>query len=178
MYSQTSARPLRGSASSPGVPAIRGSPLTIERFHAGREAEAVPPRGHARPTLRAVLYGLAGVLFLCVATPYTDLVLRGSWLAHNCLPTGALCLFLLLVTLWNRLLRWLAPGGALSRAELLLVYTMMLVAAGIPSVGFTQPLLGLIVAPAYYASDSNEWARRLYPLIPPWLRVQDIEAAR
>src|SRR5438874_2229280 len=67
MYSQTSARPLRGSASSPGVPAIRGSPLAIERFHAGREAEAVPPRGHARPTLRAVLYGLAGVLFLCEA---------------------------------------------------------------------------------------------------------------
>src|SRR5436305_313314 len=115
-----------------------------------REAAPTAPAPNRRPTLRAILCGLAGVLFLCVVTPYTDLALRGSWLAHNCLPTGALCLFLLMVTVGNRLLRRLSRRWALTRTELLLVYTMMLVAAGIPSVGLTQPVLGLVAAPAYY----------------------------
>lgn len=137
-------------------------------------AEPEPPR----PTVRALLYGVAGVLFLCIATPYTDLVLRGSWLAHNCLPIGALCVFLLLVIGGNRLLRRLSRRWALTRAELLLIYTMMLTAAGIPSVGLAQPVIGLIVAPTYYASGSNDWAAKLHPLIPAWLRVADTEAAR
>src|SRR5689334_22830190 len=74
----------------PGVPAIRGVSLPIEPFQSNREPEFSASRTDARPTPRAILYGLAGVLFLCVVTPYTDLELRGSWLAHNCLPIGAL----------------------------------------------------------------------------------------
>ena len=40
--------------------------MALESFQPKREAEPVAPRGHARPTLRAILYGLAGVLFLCL----------------------------------------------------------------------------------------------------------------
>src|SRR5438132_13113411 len=109
-----------------------------------RPPQPTQPGPPPRPTLRALLCGVAGVMFLCWVTPYTDLVLRGSWIAHNCLPVGALCLFLLLVIGGNRLLRRLSRRWALTRAELLLIYTMMLTAAGIPSVGLAQPVIGLI----------------------------------
>ena len=53
---------------------------------------------------RAWVIGLLGVLFLCLAAPYTDLTLMGSELAGNHLPLGAVCLFLALL-LGSRLLR-------------------------------------------------------------------------
>ncbi|MBI3947334.1 MAG: hypothetical protein HY321_15530 [Armatimonadetes bacterium] len=141
---------------------------------------AAPPEGGAAPrsARRAIAYGLAGVLLLCLITPYTDLVVRGSWIAHNCLPVGVLCLFLLLVTGINRLLGRFSARAMLSRAELLLVYAMMLVAAGIPSVGLTQVAVAMIAAPAHYANATNGWETTLLPLIPRWLRVSDEAALR
>lgn len=138
----------------------------------------IPPLGptasaSAHPTFRAVACGLLGVLLLCVITPYTDLALRGSWIAHNCLPIGVLSFFLLGVTVGNRLLRRCSARWALTRGELLLVYVMMLTVAGIPSVGLAQCVIGLIIAPAYYANGSNQWATLLLPLVPDWLRVTD-----
>jgi hypothetical protein len=123
-------------------------------------------------------YGLVGVVLLCVLTPYTDLVIRGSWLAHNCLPVGALFLFLFLATAVNLLLGRFSPRAMLSRAELLLAYAMMLVASGIPSVGLAQQVIPLIVAPEYYAPSRTNWSTVLLPLIPRWLRITDPEAVR
>src|SRR5689334_15055046 len=98
------------------------------------------PRRQPHP-LRAPVVGLIAVTVLCVITIYSDLVLQGSWIAHNSLPIGALTLFLLLVTVGNRIARRLHQAWALTRSEALLVYAMLLVAAGIPSVGLTLPVL-------------------------------------
>ena len=59
---------------------------------------------------RALAVGLLLVAALCVATVYSDLVLQGSWIAHNALPIGALTLFLLLVTTGNRLVGRFRPA--------------------------------------------------------------------
>ena len=133
--------------------------------------KAVPQHERAG---RALAVGLLLVAALCVATVYSDLVLQGSWIAHNALPIGALTLFLLLVTTGNRLVGRFRPAWALSRAETLLIYAMLLVASGIPSVGFTLPALSVAVAPAYYhvaedAVNSNTAS---------WLRVEDPDAIR
>src|SRR5438034_5117143 len=106
------------------------------------------PKREPHP-LRAPVIGLIGVGTLCVLTIDSDLVLQGSWIAHNSLPIGALTLFLLLVVVGNRLAQRVRPAWALTRAEALLVYAMLLVAAGIPSVGLTLPVLSVAVAPAY-----------------------------
>jgi hypothetical protein len=104
--------------------------------------------------------------------------MRGTWVAHNCLPIGALILLLFLVSGVNRVLVRRLPRWALTRAELLLIYVMLLVASGIPSVGLTQCVLGVTVAPTYYANGSNQWATRLHPLMPEWLRLVDADAVR
>src|SRR5438067_6600746 len=92
-------------------------------------AAALPhdrPKREPHP-LRAPVIGLIGVGTLRVLTIYSDLVLQGSWIAHNALPIGALTLFLLLVTVGNRLAGLLHPSWELTRAEALLVYAMLLV---------------------------------------------------
>jgi hypothetical protein len=114
------------------------------------------------------------VAALCVATVYSDLVLRGSWIAHNALPIGALTLFLLLVTIGNRLAGRLRPAWMLTRAEALLVYAMLLVAAGIPSVGLTLMVLTAAVGPAYYETADEAVAAST----ADWLRVGDPQAVR
>jgi hypothetical protein len=55
---------------------------------------------------------------------------------------------------------------------------MLLVAAGIPSVGLAQCVLGVTVAPTYYANATNDWANQLHPLLPAWLRLVDEGAIR
>ncbi len=159
--------------------------------------QPLPSRRPARPTLpaaperglrRPLAVGLVGVAALCVTTVYADLALQGSWIAHNALPIGALTLFLLLVAVGNRLAAWARPGWALARSEALLVYAMLLVASGIPSVGLVLPVISVAVAPAYYgrAVEGGEasapgWEKVNEALAhgtAGWLRVQDPEAVR
>jgi hypothetical protein len=68
----------------------------------------------------------------------------------------------------------LRPAWALGRAEALLVYAMLLVAAGIPSAGLTLPVLSVAVAPAYYHAAADAAAQ----MTPGWLRVTDPDAIR
>src|SRR5690606_2610581 len=104
---------------------------------------------------RAWVIGLLGVLFLCLAAPYTDLTLMGSELAGNHLPLGAVCLFLALL-LGSRLLRRAFPcWRELSGRELLLAFAMMLVAAGLPTCGQTAYLFPAASAPVYYSTSEN-----------------------
>ena len=46
---------------------------------------------------------------------------------------------------------------------------MMIVAAAIPSWGFTLNLIPLLGGFFYYATPENEWAQLIQPHIPPWL---------
>jgi hypothetical protein len=140
------------------------------------EAAAAPVPRSKRPGshLRAPLIGLLGVAALCWATVTSDLILRGSWIAHNALPIGALTLFLLLITVGNRLLGSWRRDWMLDRSEALLVYAMLLVAAGIPSVGLTFMVLTAAVGPAYYGKAADAVAATT----ASWLRVNDAGAVR
>ncbi|HHX41534.1 MAG TPA: hypothetical protein GX715_16350, partial [Armatimonadetes bacterium] len=127
---------------------------------------------------RAWVIGLLGVLFLCLAAPYTDLTLMGSELAGNHLPLGAVCLFLALL-LGSRLLRRAFPcWRELSGRELLLAFAMMLVAAGLPTFGLAAYLFPAASAPVYYATPENRYAEVLLSYVPAWLIPQDADAVR
>jgi len=61
------------------------------------------------------------------------------------------------------------PSGGLPTGSLLLIYAMMLVAAGIPSFGLTGLLIPYIAGPFYFASAENHYADTLLPYLPTWL---------
>lgn len=126
-------------------------------------------------TWRAILIGLAFVVFVNVAGPYALWVMRSSALTSGYLPLGVIFPFFMLVLLNGVLIR-IAPRVALVRDELILILIMALVGASIPTWGVTGYLLSVTAAPFYYATAENRWAELLHPHIPPWLVPTDLVA--
>ncbi len=122
-----------------------------------------------------MLVGAALCVAIAIGEPYGVLVLRGSPMAADFSTGAALFLFLLLTALANPLCR-LFTGAALAPGELATVYAMMIVAAAIPSWGFTLNLIPLLGGFFYYATPENEWGELIQPHLPSSL-VPDSPAA-
>jgi hypothetical protein len=129
-------------------------------------------------TPRAVILGLLCISLLCFATPYAILVLVSSDIAAAHLPIGVLLLFLILIGGVNTLLARLRPRWALTARELLVVYVMMLVPAGIPGTGFMIYLLPMLTGAYYLASPENKLSTLIHPYLKPWLVVSDPQAVK
>ena len=130
-------------------------------------AQAPAKAGHG-VSRRAVLLGLLGSFIIAAGEPFGVLVLRGSPMGADFSTGAAIFLFLPLTLMLNPLVRLLG-GPALRRGELVTIYIMMIVAAAIPSWGFTLNLIPLLGGFFYYATPENEWAQLIQPHIPPWL---------
>jgi hypothetical protein len=118
-------------------------------------------------TFRAALVGLICVAILCVVTPYTDLVMQGSGIVANHLPIGVTFIFLVLVFFINTVLRWFGRRWAFTRAELVVILIMMLVASSIPGVGYVLLALSVPAGLQYYATPENKWETRfIEPYVP------------
>ncbi len=133
----------------------------------GRE---LTPGDHYKPvTLRSVLIGAVIMALLSFVTPYNDYYLKGTFVTGNHFPLGAVFVFMVLVLGVNVLLRWRAPGSELSPAELIVIWSMMIVASGIPSSGLMRYWFSLQVGPYYYATPENQWEALFLQHIPKWL---------
>ncbi|MEN6403176.1 MAG: DUF6785 family protein [Armatimonadia bacterium] len=116
---------------------------------------------------RAIIIGVIAVLLIGLFTPYSDLVMRGTWVGLTAFPINALFVLIAVVGGVNTWLRRLDKG--LTKSELLLIYSMSLVAGGIPSFGLTGLLIPYIAGPFYFARPENRYEQVLHPLIPEWL---------
>ena len=126
-----------------------------------------------------VLVGLLNTLFKLAARDFRLAVglallatggFCGYWASRGAVdwysPGFWLGAFLALSSLWN--LPVVQRGGtlALNRAELVLVYAMLLVVSALCTMGLTQQLLPALTGIFYYASPANQWAEKLFPLFP------------
>ena len=75
----------------------------------------------------------------------------------------------------NVALRLMRVSWALQPAELVLIYIMMIIAATVPTKGFTEAWLPKITGPYYYATPENDWATLAHPHIKDWLTPRDPE---
>ncbi|MFT5376063.1 MAG: hypothetical protein ACI906_002897 [Candidatus Latescibacterota bacterium] len=125
---------------------------------------------------RAILTG--SILSLCIAcgAPYGNMVIRGSYLALDFSTPGAIFLFFLLVGPLNFLAGKLHRGLALARPELLVVYTMLIIASAIPTMGLSEYLLTIITGAQYFATPENEWASLIGFHVPSWMVPQNTAA--
>jgi len=94
---------------------------------------------------RAVLIGLLFCVAIAVGEPFGILVVGGSPLTADFSTGVAIFLFFLLTLAANPLSR-VITGTGLRRGELVTVHIMMIVAAAIPSWGFTLNLIPLLAA--------------------------------
>jgi len=126
-------------------------------------------------TRRALILGAICVVFISIATPYSDLVMRGTWVGLTALPISAVFLLAVLV-LANAPLRH--AGRGLTGGELLTIFCMTLVAAGIASFGLTGLLIPYLAGPLYFAKPETHYAEGVLRYLPEWMLAPSAEAAR
>src|SRR5438067_3610635 len=97
-------------------------------------ARPAPPGAPPQPrglTLRSIVIGLLCVALLCGIIPYNDYHLQNTFLYGNHFPLGAIFLYTLLILGLNVLLYRVAPRHRLGTSELLTIWAMMLIGAGL-----------------------------------------------
>lgn len=121
-------------------------------------------------TLRSVLLGLAGVVFICGLTPYNDYAMGNTFLVGNFLPIGLLLFFACFLLLVNApLWRW-KPRLALGSGELSVALGMTLVACAIPSSGLMRYLPASLVGMHNQAAGNADYRGLLETVkLPDWL---------
>ncbi len=127
---------------------------------------------------RSLVIGTALAFFLNLACPYSVLVLQNAGLTSDYITAGAMMIFLLLVGLFNPLLKMVYLPWALRSGEMVVIYVMMIVASAIPTWGLVTNLFHILTRPFYYATPENRWAELVQPLIPDWLAPRDPDVAR
>ena len=107
-------------------------------------------------TPRVLLTGALLCLVISVGAPYSNVYLKGSMMALD-FATAAAVFLLFLLVICNICLHLLHPSLAFGRNELAVIYTMMVVACAIPTMGLMEYLLPGLTALTYYSAHENDW---------------------
>jgi hypothetical protein len=94
-----------------------------------QQSSSPPPR---LVSIRSVLVGLIGVLFVNILTPFNDYIVNNTSLVGTVLPVAAIFVLLLITLGINVPLRLLKPKWALGQGEVALALGMTLVSCAIP----------------------------------------------
>lgn len=129
-------------------------------------------------TWRSVLTGAALVGVISIVSPWAVMMVKGSQLTSNAIPIIAVFLLALLVGVVMPLLKILGRRFAYSRAELITVYSMMLVGSVVVTTGFTGSLLSVVTGAQYYTTPENKWGELFLPHIDSWLVPTTRESIR
>ncbi len=129
-------------------------------------------------TWRAVLIGIVASVFLGDWTQYAELIIHGTQLSFTFPPIGGFFIFLCIYLVFNVVLRAVHRPLALTTPELVLVFTVTVMASGIASQGLAQIMLPMIAGPFYYASAENDWGELLLRHVPEWMAPRDPFAVR
>lgn len=146
----------------------RSGALTAPERAGGEGRPQEPPLPPARPPWIGLALGSAGVLALCLITPFNDYELKNTYLYGNHLPIGGIFLFSLLALLYNPLARRFSPRRVLSAGDLLIFWAMATTGAGLASSGLWRYLGPGVVAPAYFARSGARWLPAFRDA-PSWL---------
>ena len=85
-------------------------------------------------------------------------MLHGSYMALDfSTPAAIFLLFAIAAVPQSLLWRWRSPLR-LTTAEMVTIFSMMIVASAIATMGLTAQIIPITTAPFYYASPENKWA--------------------
>ncbi len=125
-------------------------------------------------TFRSILLGLVTI---AVATWYMS-YFAGN-LVKSYLPVAALIPFVMWVGINVGLIHF-APRFALSRIELLTIFSMMWIVGSLPAVGWGFYAVSLIPSPEFFASPENRLRDAVIPFLPGWFfldaNIPDVRA--
>ncbi|GBC99038.1 hypothetical protein HRbin17_01559 [bacterium HR17] len=119
-------------------------------------------------SFRALALGALFSVGAVLIVSYAELVVKEIQIAICQFNPAALGLLAVLVAL-NGVVSWGLRRPFLRPHEVLIVYTMTVLAAMIASRGLMEKLLPALVAVNYFANPQNRWAESFFPHIPRWL---------
>ena len=128
-----------------------------------------------RITLRGVIVGA-----LTIAGQFTYLILMvghtsgsGSYVRSQ-FPMVALMPFVMWLFL-NVALKRIWPRLALTRGELLTIFSMLWIVGALPQWGWSDYYISTLAAPSYMATPENQWADLIVPYLP-WQALPETSA--
>jgi hypothetical protein len=133
---------------------------------------------HHGATLKAFIIGILLCLFLSIAEPYTVLINSCSGFCSDFICAGAIVLFFVLTGLINVVLGLINRKLSLNSSELIVVYSMMLVACAIPTWGLMANFVPIMTGFKYWDRPAWGFSEYLYKHIPEWFIVQDADACK
>ena len=142
--------------------------MTQSRPSPSAPHDAAPPSRRIL-TGRATAVGLMAVVTVTLAGPYSEWVVRSSYMTTNYFPLGLAFVFIFLVAALNPLLKLFGRCYGLGGDELGVVYMMLIAAVSVPTYGITGYVISIAASPFYYATTENGWAEYLHHDIPHWV---------
>jgi len=120
--------------------------------------------------------GTALCVMMGVVAPFVT-VFQYNWIGFNPSSPGAIFFFACVLVV-NIIVASIGRRFALSKADLILIYCMLLMAVTVPTWGLMFFLIGTIVYPFYYATPENQFETLFYDYIPDWMVPQNLEAIK
>ena len=128
-------------------------------------------------SLRGLLIGTALSLAIGLLAPY-GIVFNYFWIGFNPSSPGALFFLFVLAFIVNSTVGLIGRRFELAKADLVLIYCMLLMAVTVPTWGLMFFLIGTMVYPFYYATPENNYADLFYDYIPAWMVPQDYQTIK
>ena len=128
-------------------------------------------------TLRSIAIGAVLSFFLNFLDVYATTMIRGAYLTLN-FSTPAALFFFFFVILANGLVALIRKPLALTQAEQITIYIMLIIACCIPGMGFTQFMIPCLVGSTYYATPENGWDEFYNQHIDAWMIPQGENVVR
>ena len=125
-------------------------------------------------TVRSTLLSLLLVWVSNIWLAHSGLITHATQIGESAPPIPAVATIILIVAI-NPILRFLKPSFALSRAEIIVIYSVVAIAISMSSVGMVRYFLPVLTAPFYYATPENEFGF-LAQHLPSWMVVTDQKA--
>lgn len=108
-------------------------------------------------TGKSLSIGLLAVIALNLIAPYSEWVVRSTYMTTNYFPLGLAFSFIMVIVLFNPVMK-LVSGG-LSANELGVVLMMLLAAVSVSTYGITGYVISVSASPFYFSTTENGWAK-------------------
>jgi Family of unknown function (DUF6785)/Domain of unknown function (DUF6784) len=131
---------------------------------------------HPLVSRRALIVGVVLSVLCGLLIPYLDHYVQGTFVGGQHLPPGAVFALLVLVLVVNPALRLLSRKLPLTRAELLLIYAMLLVSTLVPGHGSESLFIPVSVSAFYYDTPARGWERIFLDYVPQWFHPRSQQA--
>ena len=132
-------------------------------------------------TLRAVIIGILGALFITGAGYINDQYIRVNYMVGNHLPIGVFGLLILVMVSVNPLLHRLRPAWRLGTHEVATALALVLVGCSLPTNGLMRTFTPTLIMPLQINQSMTGWrSAEVLSYVPGPMLVGggDIEAAR